>query len=52
MSWEYLTVTDRAGWGLEPYRLAQLGAEGWELVTSATTRNGTAYYFKRPRKED
>ena len=43
--WEYLVEHDMSG-----ERLAEAGAEGWELVsvTSSGFPSGNAFYFKRP----
>lgn len=43
--WDYLIEYD-----IIPARLAEVGAEGWELVGIASTSNyaGVGFYFKRP----
>jgi hypothetical protein len=50
MKWEYkvLPVRHRD----VPERLAELGAEGWELLTVLDWTDGTVmFYFKRPSGE-
>lgn len=44
-TWEYLIEYD-----IIPARLAEVGAEGWELVGIASTNAyaGAGFYFKRP----
>ena len=44
-TWDYLIEHD-----ISPERLAELGAEGWELVGIAPARPDAAvdFYFKRP----
>jgi hypothetical protein len=43
--WEYLVEH-----GLEPARLAEVGNQGWELVSIVPEhgREGLVFYFKRP----
>lgn len=48
MNWEYMLLADVCA--IDPRKMCELGAEGWELVSVCAQFNKQYAYFKRSRE--